>query len=191
MPSEGGETTILATVKAWESWSLEWSPDGKSIAAFAYLEGENENVLFTIDRASRAMRRVTPKSEGQYKEILAWHPDGNRISYMYYNPEDGNGSRIADLKTGQISDLVDMPDPMWDYVGTWGPDKRYYFISTVRGPTGPWGLYSFDEGLNEYQTVREPTDRSVSLPTWSSDGKMIAWAEMEPVRQLWMMTNYE
>ncbi len=109
---------------------------------------------------------------------------------MNYNPEDGNGSRIADLETGQISDLVDMPDPMWDYMGAWGPDKRYYFISTVRGQPF-WGLYSFDEGLKEYNTIRQLNDRDVSLPSWSSDGKRMAWAEMEPVRQLWMMTNYE
>lgn len=189
--SAGGDTTVLATVKGWESWSLEWSPDGKSIAAFAYLEGDKSNVLLVVDRATKKVTRVTPESESEYKEILAWHPDGDRISYMYYNPVDHNGSRIAALETGRISDLVNMPDPMWDYMGIWGPDKRYYFISAERGFGNNWGLYSFDEKLKEYQTLREFAGRSVSLPSWSSDGKLIAWSEMEPVRQLWMMTNYE
>lgn len=191
IPAAGGATTVLATVKYWESWSLEWSPDGKSIAAFAYLEDEENNVLMVVDRATKNVTRVTPKSESEYKEILAWHPDGDRISYMYYNPEDQNGSRIATLETGQISDLVNMPDPMWDYMGNWGPDKRYYFISAARGFGNNWGLYSFDESSKEYQTVREFAGWSVTLPSWSSDGKLIAWSEMEPVRQLWMITNYE
>lgn len=192
IPSDGGDPTILASEMGWDSWNLEWSPDGKSIAAFAWLPGEKgSNVLVVVDRATKRIRRVTPESEGKYKEILAWHPDGDRISYMYYNAQDSNGSRIVALETGQISDLVDTPDPMWDYIGTWGPDRRYYFKSVVRGPGDLWGLYSFDEGLNEYETLRQLTDRAVSLPSWSRDGKLMTWSEMEPVRQLWMMTDYE
>ena len=191
IPSQGGETQVLASTQVWESWSLEWSPDGRSIAAFANLEGDEENVILVMDRETKEVTRVTPESEDQYKEILAWHPDGDRISYMYYNPEDGNGSRIVFLKTSQITDLVDMPDPMWDYIGIWGPDKHYYFISAVRGIGNGWGLYDFDPNTQRYRTIRQFPVKSVSLPTWSADGRVMAWSEMEPVRQLWMMSNYQ
>jgi Tol biopolymer transport system component len=191
IPRDGGDTKVLASAKGWESWSLEWSPNGKSIAAFAFLEDEEGNVILVVDRATKKVTRVTPKSEDAYKEILAWHPNGDRISYMYYNPEDSNGSRIASLETSQISDLVDMPDPMWDYIGYWGPDKRYYFISAVRGYGNGWGLYAYDEKSRKYQKIRQFPVKSVSLPTWSADGKLMAWSEKEPVRQLWMMSNYE
>lgn len=191
LPSGGGDAKVLATAKGWESWSLEWSPDGKSIAAFAYFEGEEGNAILVVDRATKKVTRVTPKSEDAYKEILAWHPDGDRISYMYYNSEDGNGSRIVSLETSQISDLVDMPEPMWDYVGIWGPDKRYYFRSVVRGYAGSWGLYAFDLKSRKYEEIRQFPIKSVSLPTWSADGHLMVWSEKEPVRQLWMMTNYE
>ncbi len=182
---------VLASATSWESWSLKWSPDGKSIAAFAYIEDEEENAILVVDRATKKVRRVTPKSEGAYKEVLAWHPDGDRISYMYYNPEDHNGSRIVSLETLKISDLADMPEPMWDYVGVWGPDKRYYFRSVERGFRGSWGLYAFDLKSRKYEEIREFPIKSVSLPTWSADGRLMAWSEMEPVRQLWMVTNYE
>jgi len=152
---------------------------------------DGSNAILVVDRATKKVTRVTPKSEDAYKEILAWHPDGDRISYMYYNSEDGNGSRIVSLETSQISDLVDMPEPMWDYVGIWGPDKRYYFRSVVRGYAGSWGLYAFDLKSRKYEEIRQFPIKSVSLPTWSADGHLMVWSEKEPVRQLWMMTNYE
>lgn len=191
IPANGGDASVLASVKGWESWNLEWSPDGKSIAGFAYLEGEESNHIMVVDRATRKVTRVTPKKEDQYKEILAWHPDGDRISYMYYNTEDSNGSRIVSLKTSLISDLVDMPDPNWDYIGVWGPDQRYYFQSVERGISGNWALYAFDESSQAYQEIRQNSNTSVSLPSWSADGSLMAWSEKTPVRQVWMMTNYE
>ena len=170
---------------------MEWSPDGTSIAGFANLEGEEENHIMVVDRETKKITRVTPKSEGEYKEILAWHPDGNRISYMYYNTEDHNGSRIVNLESSKISDLMNMPDPNWDYIGIWGPDKRYFFISVGRGSQGNWGLYAFDESNGDFQQIRQLPRRAMSLPSWSADGRLMAWSEMEPVRQIWMMTDYE
>lgn len=190
IPASGGDASVLASVQNWESWSLDWSPDGKAIAGFAYLEGEDSNHIMMVDRATKELTRVTPKNEGQYKEGLDWHPDGDRISYMYYNTENSNGSRIVSLETSSISDLVDMPDPNWDYIGIWGPDKRYYFLSTPRGESD-WGLYAFDESDQEHQQIRQIHNRSVSLPSWSADGSRIVWSEKEAVRQIWMMTHYE
>jgi len=191
IPAIGGDVAVLASVGSWESWNLEWSPDGKSIAGFAYLEGEESNHVMVVARATGKLTRVTPQDESEYKEILAWHPDGDRISYMYYNTEDHNGSRIVDLNSTKIADLVDMPDPNWDYVGIWGPDKRYYFNSVGRGSQNNWGLYAFEESSAEYQQIRQFPDRAISLPSWSADGSRMAWSETKQVRQIWMMTNYE
>ncbi|MFT5139832.1 MAG: Tol biopolymer transport system component [Lysobacterales bacterium] len=190
IPANGGDAMVLAAVKNWESWSLEWSPDGKFIAGFAYLEGEESNHIMKVDRALKEVTRVTPPEEDQYKEILAWHPDGDRISYMYYNTIDNNGSRIVNLKTSRISDLANMPDPYWDYIGIWGPDKRYYFLSGPRG-YGNSGLYAVEEGSQDYQVIRKTPLGNGALPSWSADGSLMVWSEKEPVRQIWMMTDYE
>jgi Tol biopolymer transport system component len=186
----GGEPSELAEVVNWESWNIEWSPDGKTLAAFARLEDERNNRIMLIDRATGDMRRLTPPEEGEYKEILAWHPDGKQISYMYYNKEDNNGSRIIDVATGSIRDLSDLPEPMWDYVGTWGPDGRYYFLAAERGFGNSWSTHALNVETGTYETILQKPDRSMSLPTWSRDGQLTAWAEQEPVRQLWMMTGY-
>ena len=72
----------------------------------------------------------------------------------------------------------------------WGPDGRYYFGAGVRGMGTDWSVHAFDPATGEYEAVLKKPGRSVSLPAWSSDGQLTAWAEREPVRQLWMMTGY-
>lgn len=185
----GGDPLILASVSRWESWSIEWSPDGTQLAGFAYLEDEPQNHVMLLNRKSAELKRLSPPSEDQYKEILGWHPNGKRISYMYYNAQDHNGTRVIDLESGQIEDLVNMPEPMWDYTGAWGPDQRYYFISTERGMGNNWQLYAYDEHNDAYEAIRRPKDGSVDIPTWSRDGKTMAWSETQPVRQMWMLTT--
>jgi Tol biopolymer transport system component len=190
IPAAGGEAAPLARAADWEPWSIEWSPDGNTLAAFAYLEDEDNNHIMLIDRATGNMGRLTPPEESEYKEILAWHPSGKQISYMYYNKEDNNGSRMIDVATGEIRDLSDLPEPMWDYVGIWGPDGRYYFGAGVRGMGNDWSVHAFDPATGNYETIVNKQNRSISLPTWSSNGTLTAWSEREPVRQLWMMTGY-
>lgn len=191
MSADGGQPEVLASVKNWESWNIVWSPDGSQLAAFAYLEGEKSNHIMLVDRRARNMKRLTPASEDQYKEILDWHPDGKRISYMYYNTKDWNGSRLIDIETGNIKDIGILPDPMWDYIGQWGPDQRYYFSSSPRGFGNHSQVHTYDDRTGEYALFRKLERRSVGLPSWNGDGSTMAWSETEPVRQMWMITDFE
>ncbi len=188
--SKGGKAEKIATQKRWESWIIEWSPDGTHIAGFAFTDDDDSNVLFAVNRKTHGQQRLTPPEEDSYKEILSWHPDSDRISYMYYGSGHQNdGSRIVSLSGGDPEDLANMADPMWDYIGTWGPDSKYYFGSSPRGATNTMGLYSLDEGKNEYKKIRYHPDRGVGLPSWSKDGDRMAWSESTSVRQLWMVTE--
>jgi len=188
--ADGGQAEVLASLRYWESWNIVWSPDGSQLAAFAYLEGEENNHIMLVDRRARKMKRLTPASEGLYKEILDWHPDGKRISYMYYSWDVGNGSRVIDIQTGNILAIADLPDPMWDYIGTWGPDRRYYFQTTKRGDV-LWQLQAYDMDTGGFELIRKQQGRSIGLPSWNEDGSIMAWSETEPVRQMWMITDYE
>jgi Tol biopolymer transport system component len=187
----GGDPEILAQVSSWESWSIEWSPDGKQLAAFAYIEGLENNHIMLVDRQSRSIRRLTPDSENRYKEIIDWHPDGKRISYMYYNAADGNGSRLITVESGEIQDIPDLPEPEWDYYGKWGPDGRFYFSSGVRGFGNLQHISAYDESTGEHVSIKKHNKHSVGLPSWSRDGNIMAWPETEAVRQMWMITGYE
>ena len=188
--SAGGDLQILASAKSWEGWTIEWSPDGSLIAGFGYLEGETENILFLVNRETKEIKRLTTPDESSYKEILDWHPDGDRISYMYYDMNyENDGSRIVPIDGGKSTALANMPDPMWDYMGIWGPDSKYYFLSAPRGAGGFWGLYSVDENTGVYETVRAYNGRAISLPSWDENGSTMVWSELTSSRQLWMLTD--
>jgi len=191
--SDGGRPQTIATMVGWEGSEMggglpKWSPDGTYIAGLGLTEEDKNQVLFVVNRRTLEIKRLTSSDDSAYKEIIDWHPDGDRISYMDYG--SGDGSRIVSLSGGEPESFATMPDPMWDYIGIWGPDKRYYFMST--GFSKEWGLFATDEKTKEYSTIRYPTDRSIaSLPTWSSNGSIMAWSEKESIRQLWMLTDYE
>jgi len=186
----GGNAQIVASAESWEGWTLEWSPDGSFIAGFGYMESESENILFVVNRQTKEIKRLTTSNESSYKEILDWHPDGNRISYMYYDMNfENDGSRIVPIDDGKSIKLANMPDPMWDYIGIWGPDSKYYFLSTPRGGPNSWGLYSVDDKKGTYETIRAYNGRAISLPSWNADGSTMVWSELKSSRQLWMLTD--
>jgi len=190
IPSDGGRPQVLAEMPSWEGWSLAWSPDGTRIAAFAYAEGETENHVAVVDRATGSITRATPPEESDYKEGLHWHPDGHHLSYMYYGAGRRDGSRIVNLDTGVIESLPDLPDPMWDYVGTWGPDGRYWFTATPRGTGNAWGIFALDRQTGSFETIRYDEDRTSWIPSWSADGRLMTWTDETRTRQLWRLTDY-
>ena len=91
---------------------------------------------------------------------------------MYYSLDIGNGSRIIDLETGNILGIANLPDPMWDYIGTWGPDGRYYFLTTERGNV-LWQLHAHDVDTGDFELIRKQQGRSIGLPSWSQDGSIV------------------
>jgi Tol biopolymer transport system component len=186
----GGRPEVIAeNVVEWENWILRWSPDGDRVAAFAYLEDELENVLMIVNRKTHQVTRVTPPEEDAYKEYLDWHPSGQYLSYMTYQGRYQDGSRIVNLATGETKTIAQMPDPMWDYFGTWGPDGNFYFTSGVRGSWVQNGLYVYKEDGSS-NPVRVPPGKTINVPTWSRDGSVATWHETEHRRQLWMISDY-
>ena len=137
MPPSGGEPTELAHLWAWESYSVRWSPDGRSLALLGWELPDSEgNSIFLVPASGGEMRRLTtPKrktgrpEEESYFEGLEWHPDGQRL--VTFDTGPGGSKRVVSVDlSGNVSPpLFDHVDG-WEYMGRWAPDGNNYFFKS-------------------------------------------------------------
>jgi Tol biopolymer transport system component len=188
--ASGGRSERIATAKKFEGWTVRWSPDGRHIAAAAWpAEGApDENVIYVVPASGGEMRRVTPASEGGYKEGLEWHPDSERLTYMFY----GNDWRLDEIRVAYADGrpttrLLDQPYPIWDYVGTWHPNGRnFYHIASSRGE---WGLFVHDATTGATRELFPESEGSAGVPAFSHDGSTMVFPVLKTTRQIWTVTT--
>jgi hypothetical protein len=182
----------------WDSATIRWSPDGRHIAGFAWVEGEPSDAVsvFVVPSSGGEPRRLTPPEENTGKEGLAWHPDSERLSYHTYLPD---GSRMAYLDGRPTTVLVQMED-RWDYVGEWTPDgKKFLFWSQgrcqyVSGPCSVMGTMAYDEATGRITQFAEVdawlpggmSGMSASL----SAGHPSPWATRQVTSQIWLIEDF-
>ena len=151
IPAWGIKSEKLAEIGEWEPWSIRWSPDGKYIAGFVYMDNENENHIIIVSSQDGEVKRLNTKEEDQYKEGLEWHPESQKLTYMYYDPKnDGDGLREAYVDGKPTTPFINQPK-IWDYMGKWDPDgKNYYFRGSYRGY---WKLYKYNSASKENNAI--------------------------------------
>jgi Tol biopolymer transport system component len=164
-------------------------PSGDHIAALGWPAPQTQNAVVVIPASGGEPRRLTPAEEREYKEGLEWHPDGRRLTYMYYENGGGDGTRVAYVDGRPTELLVNQPDPLWDYVGLWEPaGRRYYFTASS---FGIWGLHAYDETTGTASVVVHDATTghagNVALPSFSRDGQIMAYPVQRSTRQLWVM----
>lgn len=177
----------LAEIRFWEPWSIRWSPDGKYIAGFAYIDNEDENHIMIVSTQNGAIKRLNAKDENKYKEGLEWHPGSKKLTYMYYDPKnDNDGLREAYVDGRPTTPFINQPE-IWDYLGRWDPaSMNYYFKGSYRGN---WKLYRYNSASKKTTLFSDITN--TLLPSWTKDGKFMVLSKKKREYQLWMMKGVE
>lgn len=187
LPAWGNKPEKLAEFGEWEPWSIRWSPNGKYIAGFAYLDNEDENHIIIVSTQNGAIKRLNTKDENRYKEGLEWHSGSKKLAYMYYDPKnDNDGLREAYVDGRPTTSLINQPI-IWDYLGRWDPaGMNYYFKGSYRGN---WKLYRYNSFSKK--TTLFSNIMNTLLPSWSEDGKFMVLSKKKREYQLWMMKGID
>ncbi len=173
MTSWDGARTLQLTATPKESESQpKWSPDGRYLAFVSGRGDENEaDQLWLLDRAGGEARKLT---EGKLSvEDYGWSPDGKRLALIL---KDGEPEEKSDDDTGKSDAATAKPktDPK-------RPKPividRYYFKQDIEGYLGARRsrLYVLDLASGKAERVTDAGDYDEVLPSWSPDGKQIAF----------------
>jgi Tol biopolymer transport system component len=165
LPSTGGTAKRITTLFN-DARQPVWSPDGKWITFFGYLDGGYD--LWTIAPDGTNQHKLT---WGAYDDREpAYSHDGNYIAFAS-DRDDPLGSSYniwtLDLRTGALKRMTN--DPSENHMPTWSPDDKEIAFSSTRDATSVWAV---DVASGVTRKVSS-ADGTVSAPSWGTGGKIV------------------
>ena len=139
-----------------------WSPDGSTIAYWAYQGKERQLFLLTVDDPQEPGVQITDDQSGPGVDP-AWSPDGSTIAYTH-----GTGREMSDIWL--VGSDGENARPLTDHKAremdpTWAPDGSW--LAFARGPLEkPKIVIVKADGSGEEKTLTKGNDRE-GHPCWS------------------------
>jgi Tol biopolymer transport system component len=144
-----------------------WSPDGKWIAFFAYLDGGYDLWAIAPDGSNQHKLTWGPFDDRE----PAWSHDGTRIAFAADRGSAFGSSYniwMLDIRSGEITQLTNHPSE--NRMPSWSPDdKEIAFSSTRDGGASVWAVNVADRKERKVSTAKGV----VEAPSWSPGGKIV------------------
>lgn len=184
---DGGPTTQL--LSGISLFSPAWSPNGHLIA-FSFGEGEDWASIYSLKLDDASMNRLT-WSDGE-ENSPAWSPDGRMIAFSkaIYHKEESGPTRVQfdihlmDADGKNMVRLTNRGQVAGDIA--WSPDGTMLAFACVHSETGMTEIcvINVDGSDFRYLTHTKTSTQlwhSMSHPSWSPDGRQIAFECTEGV----------
>lgn len=168
------------------------SPDGSRLAySITYAENEEEISEIWIMRVDSGDKQLVRRVKGVINgRTLSWSPVDERLIYLFQGPRGKASTDPAELwllnadGSGEVllGDDVRMAGER-RYSPVWSPDGRYVAFVQVDDPTlflDNWrepgtNVYVADTLTGQVTRLSTFEARNTSFPTWSPDGKFVAF----------------
>ena len=160
VPSEGGDP-IPMTREGTSVGSPAWSPDGRWLTFTATIEGGDDDdaksQVWALDRRGGEAQQITEVTQGIQSYL--WSPDGSKLLLRIRDEEEKDSSWTSDRPEPWVIDRLQIKR-----------DRIGYLTDTRKSH-----LYVFDIATKELTQVTAG-DYDESAPTWSPDGRWIAFS---------------
>jgi len=172
LPSTGGTATRITSLFN-DARQPVWSPDGKWITFFGYLDGNYD--LWTIAPDGTNQHKLT---WGSYDDREpAYSHDGRFIAFASDRDNPLGSSYniwILDVASGGVKRITH--DPSENHMPTWSPDdKEIAFSSTRDGGDSIWAVNVADGTEHKVASATG----TAAAPSWSTEGKLV-YHDLQP-----------
>jgi Tol biopolymer transport system component/imidazolonepropionase-like amidohydrolase len=177
LPSSGG-TAKRITGLFEDARQPVWSPDGRWIAFFAYLDGGYDLWAIAPDGSNQHKLTWGPYDDRE----PAWSHDGTRIAFSSDRGSPLGSSYniwVLDVAGGGLTQITS--DASENRMPSWSPDDREIaFSSTREGAHAVWAV-NYTTGQTRKVSTQTGT---IDAPSWSPGGKIVYHAASPNVSRL-------
>ncbi len=154
------------------------SPDGKLVAFFSSRDLFGIDLFLADAQTGKIVKKLASSQSDRHIDAISfinssgdWSPDGSKFAFVAYSNGD-NQIAVLDVKSSDVERRISLGDVGAVSSVAWSPDGNSLVIAGQQGGAGD--LFLLD--LKSDKVTRLTNDRYADFqPTWSPDGKSIAW----------------
>lgn len=154
------------------------SPDGKLVAFFSSRDLFGIDLYLADAESGKVIKKLASSASDRHIDAISfinssgdWSPDGAKFAFVAYANGD-NQIGILDVRSSDVDRRISLGDVGAVSSVSWSPDGNFLVVAGQEGGLGD--LYLLD--LRNDNITRLTNDRFADFqPTWSPDGKSVAW----------------
>ena len=183
MNRDGSGLHDITNTPGASEWSPSWSPDGTRLVY------QGDDGLYVVDADGSDPVRITDFASGAIDYYPAWSPVGDVIAFERKAGEATFGIWTVNADGTDARPVVD--GPLDEEYPAWSPDGTHLAFTRGSSFAGPyddteiWTVAVDGTGLTQ---LTADTTADFYGPTWSRDGRQIAWhSERSGAGDIWTM----